>query len=151
MVNATILKVHGVNQGSPISPALFNIYMEAVMTEVLRWCAGFQIWCKLYANDVIITVSHQNLEHFLAILHDVSDDFDLIINLKYNIFAVKKHSKIDETLDLKGIPVVQEYTYLGVTMDDSGSLWPQLDKINKRSNYLRSNIRYYTHYLSFEN
>jgi hypothetical protein len=41
MVNATILEVHGFNQGSPISPALFNIYMEAVMTEVLRRCSGF--------------------------------------------------------------------------------------------------------------
>jgi hypothetical protein len=61
----------------------------------------------------------------LAILHDVSNDFDLIINpKKCGIFAVKKHRKIDETMDLKGIPVVQEYTYLGVTMDDSGSLWP---------------------------
>jgi hypothetical protein len=111
-----------------------------------------QIWYKLYADDVIITVSHQYLEHFLAIVHDVSDDFDLIINpKKCGIFAVKKDLKIDETMDLKGIPVVQEYTYLGVTMDDSGSLWPQLDKIKKRSNYLRSNMRYYAHNLSFEN
>jgi hypothetical protein len=67
-------------------------------------------------------VSHQHLEHFLAILDDVSDDVDLIINSKYNIFAVKKHRKIDETIVLKGIPVVQEYTYLGVTMDDYTSL-----------------------------
>jgi hypothetical protein len=122
MANATILEVHGVNQRSPISPALFNIYMKAVMAEVLRPCAGFQIWYKLYADDVIITVSHQHLEHFLAIIHDVSDDFDLFINSKYNIFAVKKHSKIDEKMDLKGIPVVQEYTYLGVTMDDFTSI-----------------------------
>jgi hypothetical protein len=98
---------NGVHQGSPISPALFNIYMEAVMTEVLSRCSGFQIWYKLYADDVIITVSHQHLEHFLEILHDVSDDFDLIINpKKCGIFAVKKHRKIDETMDLKGIPVV---------------------------------------------
>jgi hypothetical protein len=65
-------------------------------------------------------VSHQHLEHFLAILHDVSDDLDLIINLKYNIFTVKKYRKIDETIDLKGILVVQEYT--GVTMDNFTSL-----------------------------
>ncbi len=131
------------------------------MTEVLRRCAGFHIWYKLYAEDVIITVSHQHPEHFLAVLYDVSDDFDLIINPKYNIFSVKKHRKIDETMDLKGILVVQEYTYLGITMDDSGSLWqplaasgsfwPQLDKIKKRSNYLRSNMRYYNHNLSFDN
>jgi hypothetical protein len=121
------------------------------MTEVLRRCAGFQICYKLYADDMIITMSHQHLEHFLAILHDVSDDFDHIINLKYNIFGVKKQHKIDETIDLKEIPVVQEYTYLEVTMDDSGSFWPQFDKIKKRSNDLRSNMQYYTHNLSLEN
>jgi hypothetical protein len=31
----------------------------------------------------------------------ISDEFDLIINTKYNIFAAKKHRKIDETMDLK--------------------------------------------------
>jgi hypothetical protein len=107
MVNATILEVYAVNQGSPISLALFNIYMEAVMTEVLRRCAGFQIWYKLYAGDVIITVSHQHLEHFLAIPHNVANNFDLIMNTKYDILAAKKHRKIDETMDLKEIPVVQ--------------------------------------------
>jgi retron-type reverse transcriptase len=106
MASYISLKIHGVHQGSPISPALFNIYMEAVMTEVLRRCSRFQILYKLYADDVIITVSHQHLEHFLVILHNVSDDFDLIINPKYNISAAKKYRKIHETRDLKGIPVV---------------------------------------------
>ncbi len=91
--------------------------------RLLRRFAGFQIWYKLYADDVIITLSHQHFEHFLAILYDVSEDLDLIINPKYYIFAIKKHCKIDEMMDLKGIPVVQEYTYLGViTINDSGSL-----------------------------
>jgi hypothetical protein len=42
---------NGVHQGSPISPALFSIYIEAVMTKILRRCAGFQIWYKLYADE----------------------------------------------------------------------------------------------------
>jgi hypothetical protein len=96
--------------------------MEALMREVLRRCSGFQIWYMLYGDDVIIKVSHQHFENFLAILHDVSDDFDLIINPKYNIFVVKEHRKIGETMDLKGIPIVQEYTYLGVTMNNYTSL-----------------------------
>jgi hypothetical protein len=101
--------------------------MEAAMAEVSKRRAGFQIWYKLYANNVIITVSHQHLEKFLAIIHDVSDDdFNLIIDPKCNTFVVKKHRKIDETMDLKEIPVIQEYTYLGVTMDDSGRLWQTL-------------------------
>ncbi len=58
----------------------------------------------------------------MAILHDVSDDLDLIINPKYNVFAIKKHIKIDETMDLKEIPVIQEYTYVELTMDNYTSL-----------------------------
>ena len=54
-------------------------------------------------------------------------------------------------MNLRGIPIVSEYCYLGVTLDESGSLAPQLDKIKKCSNYLRANMRYYTKDLSFEN
>ncbi len=92
------------------------------MAEVTKRRAGFKISYKLYADDVIITVPHQHLEHSFEILHNVSDDFDLIIDPKYDIFDVKKQHKMDETMDLKGIPVVQEYTYLGVTMEGYGSL-----------------------------
>jgi len=49
------------------------------------------------------------------------------------------------------VPIVDEYCYLGVQIDHSGSLAPQLDRIKKRSNYLRANMRYYTKDLSFEN
>ena len=144
---------NGVHQGSPISPALFDIYMEDVMAEVREHCAGFDFWYKLYADDLVVTVSHQHLETFLAALHQVSRNYDLIINpKKCGIFAIKKHFKIiTDELNLCGIPVVSEYCYLGVTIDESGSLWPQLDKIKKRSNYLRANMRYYTKDLSFEN
>ncbi len=38
---------------------------------------------------------------YLIKLMAISDEFDLIINTKYNIFAAKKHRKIDETMDLK--------------------------------------------------
>jgi hypothetical protein len=71
MATYTIFEAQGFHQRFLINPALFNIYMEAFMTEVLRRCAGLQIWYKLYAYDVITIVSHQHLEHFLAILHDV--------------------------------------------------------------------------------
>ncbi len=143
---------NGVHQGSPISPALFDIYMEHVIAEVLKRCAGFDIWYKLYADDLVVTVSHQHLEEFLVILHEVSHDYDLIVNpKKCGIFAVKNHNKITDEMNLRGIPVVSEYCYLGVTLDESGSLWSHLEKIKKRSNYLRANMRYYSKDLSFEN
>jgi hypothetical protein len=41
---------NGFHQRSPISLALFDIYMEYVIAEVLKRCAGFEIWYKLYAD-----------------------------------------------------------------------------------------------------
>ncbi len=63
-------------------------------------------------------VSHQHLEEFLAILHKVSHGYELIMNPnKHAILAVKNHNKITDEIDLRGIPVVSEYCYLGVTLD----------------------------------
>ena len=46
---------------------------------------------------------------------------------------------------------MNEYTYLGVCIDQSGSMQPHLEKMKKRSDYLRASIRYYSHHLTFEN
>ncbi len=39
----SMLEVNGVHQRSRITPALFNIYMEAVTTKMLRLCDEFGI------------------------------------------------------------------------------------------------------------
>ena len=54
-------------------------------------------------------------------------------------------------MELRGIPITSEYCYLGVTIDHSGSIAPQIDRIQQRSNYLRANMRYYVKDLSFYN
>jgi len=82
----------------------------------------------------------------------VSEEFDLRINpKKCSIFAVRGHNKIVDEADLRGIPVATEYCYLGVMINHNGSIEPQLDKIQRRSKYLRANLGYYTQHLSFEN
>ncbi len=66
-----------------------------------------------------MTVSHQHLEEFLAILHEVSHDYELIMNSnKHIILAVKNHNKITDEMDLREISImIPEYCYLGVTLD----------------------------------
>ena len=41
--------------------------------------------------------------------------------------------------------------YLGVLINHSGSIAPQLNKIQLRSKYLRANLGYYVQHLTFEN
>jgi len=125
--------------------------MEDVIERVAGRCA-FPFWHKLYADDLVITVNHQHLVAFLTTLHEVSCEYDLRVNpKKCAVFAIKNHCKLSEDMDLKGIPVVTEYCYLGVVINNSGSIAPQIASIKRRSNYLRANMRYYTKDLSFEN
>jgi len=58
------------------------------------------------------------------------------------MFAIKGHNKLDG-IDLHGIPVVRTYCYLGVTVDNCGSIDDHLDRVRQRSSYLRSHMRYY--------
>ena len=100
----------------------------------------------------MVCVNHIHLEALLATLYEVSQDFELRINpKKCAIFAVRDHSRITAQMNLQGIPVATEYCYLGVTIDNTGSINPQLDRMQQRSNYLRANMRYYVKDLSFEN
>lgn len=62
---------------------------------------------------------------------------------------IKQHKDIIE--EIEGIKILKEYNYLGVRIDNYGNLNPQLAIIKKRSNYLRANMRFYTHNLSYEN
>jgi hypothetical protein len=48
--------------------------------------------------------------------------YNLTINTKKSaVFAIKEHTKLDK-LDLRGIPIVQNYCYLGATIDHSGNI-----------------------------
>lgn len=59
---------NGVHQGSPISPALFNIYMEEVIAQVKEELGELQFWYKLYADDLVIVTKKTNLLRLLISL-----------------------------------------------------------------------------------
>jgi hypothetical protein len=45
------------------------------------------------------------------------------------IFAVRVHKKINPEANLRSIPVTNEYPYLEVLIDDSGSIASQLNRM----------------------
>jgi hypothetical protein len=69
---------NGVHQGSPISPASLNVYMEHVIGRVIDRYV-FTFWHKLYADELGLNTNHKYLIAFLTTLHDVSCKYDFRI------------------------------------------------------------------------
>ena len=121
---------NGVHQGSPISPALFDIYMEDVIAEICNNCTDKKLWYKLYADDLVLITSYQHLDSLLTTLFEVSTKYNLKVNAKKSaLFLIKNHDKLATDIDLHEIPIVSDYCYLGVTVNDSGSIQPHLDRV----------------------
>ncbi len=64
---------------------------------------------------------------------------------------MRRQKRILSEADLRGIPVTNDYPYLGVIIDDSESIEPQLQWMQQRLKYVQAHIRYYVKHLSFEN
>jgi hypothetical protein len=99
--------------------------MKDVMEQLVSvsQCKNFIVWHKLNADDLMLCVGHTQIEESLKTLQEVSDEYDLQINpKKCTIFAVRGHKKINESMNLSGIPVSTEYCYIGLMIDHSGSL-----------------------------
>ena len=104
--------------------------MEQLTTLCEKPVSGghsFDFWHKLYADDLVLIVHYEHLETLMANLRKVSDDHELIINpKKCAVLAVRNHSKIALDAKLLDIPITTQYCYLGVTIDNCGSIQPQL-------------------------
>lgn len=72
----------GVHQGSPISPSLFNIYLEEAINTMKKKFKKNRLWYKLYADDVVLILKASKLELFLKILSETAQEFNLILNKK---------------------------------------------------------------------
>ena len=78
-----IILRNGVHQGSPISPALFDIYMEEVITSLKVFLGKeIELWYKLYADDLVMIVKHTHVEPLLEHLFRISGEFGLKVNEK---------------------------------------------------------------------
>ena len=72
---------NGVHQGSPVSPALFNIYIEDMIGRVSQEL-GDQIWYKLYADDLVLITKHRHIYKLIKFLRTWSAEYSLKINEK---------------------------------------------------------------------
>jgi hypothetical protein len=97
--------------------------MEEVM-KILKSKCEFEIWYKLYADDLVLIVNHSHVKEVIVKLNEVSQEFQLIINPKKSgIFLVKNHDRVHGD-KVEDIPIVSQYRYLGILIDNSGDMTP---------------------------
>jgi retron-type reverse transcriptase len=114
----------GVLQGSPLSPWLFNLFIDDLLYKVNTDAPAIP-WCLFYADDgVIITPAQINLASLLQIVEDWTQENAIFLN-------PAKCAVITSCADLpplqvygQEIPRVESYTYLGFPVTREGIDFP---------------------------
>jgi Reverse transcriptase (RNA-dependent DNA polymerase) len=124
----------GVLQGESLSPYLFNLYLEDVVTMFqdcpssgIKLASGRIVHILMYADDMILMAPDRiSLQRKLNILVDFFDRNQLKVNLeKTKVMIFRKNAgriKKDDKLFWKKneIEIVSKYIYLGITFTTSG-------------------------------
>ena len=125
----------GTEQGHPMSPELFKIFVHELSVELAR-TEGIntpvlnEVHCShlLWADDlVLMALDKQSLQKMIEVLHGYCSDWGLIVNLsKTAVLIFNRSGKLlieshGFIYDGEKIPAVKEYCYLGITFTASGS------------------------------
>jgi len=122
----------GVKQGDILSPLLFNIFINDMVT-LFNETDGLppslidkKVGSLLYADDlVILSTSKEGLQNSLNKLSNYCTKWKLAINYdKSKMMCFSKQGKLIKeqfTIQGKSVEQVKSYTYLGVEIKNSGS------------------------------
>lgn len=121
----------GVRQGCILSPLLFNVYAEKIMSESLHECEegivinGEVINNIRYADDtILIAESIEGLQILLDRVNEASNKYGLTINSKKTNFMVLSRTQVtNKTLLLGNTPIerVEKFKYLGSYINEKWS------------------------------
>ena len=135
----------GVIQGNPLSPILFNIYINDLFAELekvnnspVTLDGNNRIYALMFADDLIIlSTSKKGLQDSLNVLEPYCVKWDLEVNLKKTKCVVftrgNRKEKDNFIFNNKNIEFVKEFKYLGVTINKRGNFAPTLDDLSKKA------------------
>ena len=134
----------GLKQGCPLSPLLFNIYINDI-TQYLQdpdntdiTLHGTKVTHFLYADDlVILSETKTGLQGNLDRLSKFAKKKDLTINSKKSKIMIfnKSGRKSKEQLYMEGneLENVQTFTYLGIDISASGSFTHAIKELSSKA------------------
>jgi len=134
----------GVMQGSPISPYLFNIYIEELLV-ILTNKYGLSLEEVLAnADDLAVVCYSINLAHEVvnAIIEWSNENGLKVNNNKSGILQIcGRNAKPSISMKtVLGIPVVESYRYLGLYLNSKLSVDHHLEKTRKKIEYLAGRL-----------
>ena len=157
--NKTLRSNKGVAQGSVISPALFNIFIED-LSEELKSKANIDLEDLLYYADDLLTLcdSIEQVKTAINIITDWSQRNGMLLNKKKSgivIFTRRRANKIslmkllkDEKnpkkdnkwtptqIEIEGVPICEKYKYLGTILTPKLTCGEQIAFIRRKSAYI---------------
>ena len=135
----------GVLQGNPLSPILFNVYINDLFEELSKVNKSpvtlngkDKIFALMFADDLIIlSTSEKGLQDSLNILDSYCQKWDLEVNLKKTKCMIfKEGNRVDKTsFSYRNIPIVnvKVFRYLGISLDFKGNFSPTLQDLSNKA------------------
>ena len=125
-LSAALSVLSGVRQGGILSPILFNLYVNSIITKLRNKGLGCNfrncyIGCVMYADDLILlSASVLELQIMLNSCGDVGEGLGIKFNAKKSMCMVVGPNKMDTPSDMtingSNIKWVDRIKYLGVTV-----------------------------------
>ena len=135
----------GVKQGDNLSPLLFNIYVNDLPKEIEKGDTqplklnNQNINSLMWADDIVLlSETKEGLQNCLNNLHNYCQIWKLEVNLKKTkimIFRVKGIKINNEKFYLGILPLqrTREYTYLGISLNTTGSMKLVSEKLTDKA------------------
>ena len=120
----------GVKQGDPLSPTLFGLFINDLVSDINELNMGIDISndivlsVLLYADDLaILTDSSDKLQNMINVLYNWCEKWQMKVNVKKTKIVHFRHKGLRETDKLfkygnETIEVVDKYKYLGLVLDE---------------------------------
>ena len=138
----------GVMQGSPISPYLFNIYSESLITQ-LKQKGLREDEILAYADDIcIVSYSIHQLKTIITTIEEWTTENGLLLNKNKSGILQVTENRQRITLNQKeinGIPVVKSYKYLGIHINSKINLEHHIAQLQPKVNYLTQRLKWIPH------